>query len=138
MVKWSFRCHGNKIGPLLVPDKSNVYLACCRACNLSLNVESGVGVIERYEKVDKHLERLNCGNSQPTFVSSGQNFFMKRENMKVLLTSEEQVWTTVIVRALNVVENSISFNCAMRTMIYNGSCFLIRLLPKIIVRVVGK
>ena len=75
----------------MVPDKSNVYLAYRRACNLSLNVESGVGVIERYEKVDKHLERLNCVNSQPTFVSSGQNFFMKRENMKVLRTSEEQV-----------------------------------------------
>ena len=122
----------------MVPDKSNVYLACRRACNLSLNVECGVGVIQRYEKVDKHLERLNCANSQPIFVSSGENFFMKRENMKVLLTSEEQVWNTVIVCALNVVENNISFDRAMRTMIYNGSCFLIRVLSKIIVRVVGK
>ena len=122
----------------MVPDKSNVYLACRRACNLSLNVESGVGVIQRYEKVDKHLERLNCANSQPIFVSSGENFFMKRENMKVLLTSEEQVWNTVIVCALNVVENNISFDRAMRTMIYNGSCFLIRVLSKIIVMVVGK
>ena len=30
--------------------------------------------------------------------------------MKVVLTSEQQVWNTVIVHALNVVENNISFN----------------------------
>ena len=67
-------------------------------------------VIQRHEKVDKHLKRLNDINSQATFAFSGQNFFMKRENMKVVLTSELQVWNTVIVCALNVAENNISFN----------------------------
>ena len=67
-------------------------------------------VIQRHEKVDKHLKRLNDVNSQATFAFSGQNFFMKRENMKVVLTSELQVWNTVIVCALNVAENNISFN----------------------------
>ena len=96
--------------PWLVPDKSNVYLARCTAWSLSLNVESGVGLIQRHEKFDKYLERLNDVNSQATFASSGQNFFMKRGNMKVVLTSEQQVWNAVIVHALNVVENNISFN----------------------------
>lgn len=94
----------------LVRDKSNVYLARCTACNSSLNVEFGIGVIQRHEKVNKHLKRLNDANSQATFASSGQDFFMKRGNTKVVLTSEQQAWNAVIVRALNVVENNISFN----------------------------
>ena len=83
--------------PWLVPDKSNVYLTRCTACNSSLNVGSGVGVIQRNEKVDKHLQRFNDVNSQATFATGSQNFFMKRGN-------------AVIVCALNVVENNISFN----------------------------
>ena len=42
-------------------------------------MESGIGVIQRHEKVDKHLKRLNDVNSQATFASSGQIFFMKRK-----------------------------------------------------------
>ena len=73
-------------------------------------MESGVGVNQRHEKVDKHLKRLNDVNCQATFASSVQNFFMNRGNTKVILTSEQQVRNPVIVRALNVVENNISFN----------------------------
>ena len=71
---------------------------------------SRVGAIQKHEKVEKHLKRLNDVNSQATFTSSGQNFFMKRRNTKVVLTSEQQVWNAVIVCVLNVVENNISFN----------------------------
>ena len=109
MGRTKFQTSWQQNQPWLVPDESNVYLVRCAACNLSLNVESGVGVIQRHERVDKHLKRLNDVNPQATFASSGQNFFMKRGNTKVVLTSEQQVWNAVIVR-LNVVENNISFN----------------------------
>ena len=110
MGKTKFQMSWQQNWPWLVPDKSNVYLACCTACNSSLNVVSRVGVIQKHEKVEKHLKRLNDVNSQATFTSSGQNFFMKRRNTKVVLTSERQVWNAVIVCVLNVVENNISFN----------------------------
>ena len=110
MSKTKFQTSWQQNRPWLVPFKSNVCLVRCTACNSSLNVVSGVGVIQRHEKVDKHLKRLNDVNSQATFASSGQNFFTKRGNTKVVLTSEQQVWNAVIDRALNVVENNISFN----------------------------
>ena len=88
-------------------------------------MESGVGVIQRHEKADKHLKRLNDVNSQARFASSGQNFFMKRGNMRVVLTSEQQVWNAVIPHALNVIKNSISFNLCNEDIIYSGVCFLI-------------
>ena len=110
MSKTKFQTSWQQNRPWLVPFKSNVCLVRCTACNSSLNVVSGVGVIQRHEKVDKHLKRLNDVNSQATFASSGQNFFTKRGNTKVVLTSEQQIWNAVIDRALNVVENNISFN----------------------------
>ena len=44
--------------PWLVPDKSNVYLARCTACNSSLNLESGVGVTQRNEKLINNYKDL--------------------------------------------------------------------------------
>ena len=83
-------------------------------------MESGVGVIQRHEKVDKHIKRLNDTKSQATFVSNGKNFFMGRGKTKVLLTSEQQVWNAVILRVLNVVEKNISFNaCDADNDLYN-------------------
>ena len=138
MGKTKFQMSWQQNWTWLLPDKSNVYLAHCTACNFSLNVESGVGVIQRHEKVDKHLKRLNDVNSPATCASSGQNFFMKRGNAKVVLTSEQQVWNAVTVCTLMWLKVTFLLTCAMRTMIYVGACFLIQILPKIIVRILGK
>ena len=57
--------------------------------------------------------------------------------MKIVLTRERQVWKAVIVWAQNMVQNNIFFNSCNEDN-DTGKCFLLPVLSKIIVRVVGK
>ena len=112
MGKTKFQTSWQRSRPWLVADKNNVYGACCIACNTTLNVQYGVGMIESHEITNKHNRNVKVmDEGQAKFESGTQNIFMKsKANRKVVFSSNQQQWNACILRALNLIDKNYSFN----------------------------
>ena len=111
MGKTKFQTSWQRTRPWLLADKSSVYGASCAACNTTLNIQSGVGIIESHEITIKHNKNVTImKEGQAKFVSGASGCFMKSKSRKVVFSSQQQQWNAAILRALNIVDKNYSFN----------------------------
>lgn len=111
------------------PDKSNVYLVCCTACNSSLNVESGVVVIQRHEKVWKDWTIWILNQLSPPVV---KNISWKEEIRKSYEQVSNRCGTLQLSMLWMWLKRTFFLICAIRTMVNIGPSLLIRICKKLL------